>query len=252
MKKPVSLLLFLLASIFLQARDLPKIKLRTGQKYIIETVYHEDTTLVIPRNRYDKKKFEIEVVAFNEREKSYDISLVITYFLHVVQTQRDQEWKEGEVYETGTLTTYRSPLVYLNMFRVPVRFKLTENGKVSSFQPVDFGKNKTPEGFPIGIGEQDQKSLELEIGALFFDPGKTKSYWNHQMDVRSRYKIIHRDESVTEVLITMPDKAIPQVQSSYDQYHRKVIIDNATGLIIQDKLSFVWQFTDFGLLSYPL
>ncbi len=251
MKKPLTLLLLLLASVFLQARDLPKINLRTGEKYMLETVYHEDSTRAVPINRYDKKKFEIEVIAFNEREKSYDISLVITYFLHVVQIQKDQEWKEDEVYETGTLTTYRSPLVYLNMFRVPVQFKLSENGKVSSFQPVDFGKNKTPEGFPIGIGEQDQKSLKQEISALFFDPEKTRSFWDHQMDVRSRYKIIHRDESVTEVLVTKPDKAIPEVPSSYDQFHRKVIIDNATGLIVQDKLSFVWQFTDLRLLSYP-
>ncbi len=251
MKKSVTLSLFLLITIFLQAGNLPKLNLQMRKKYTIETVYYEDTTRFNPRNRYDKKKFEFEVAAFNVYEKTYDISLVITYFLHVVQTRKSQEWKEDEVYETGFPTTYRNPVVYLNMFRVPVRFKLTEDGKIISFDRVNFGINRTPEGHPIGIGDWDKKALESEISALFFNPEKIKSDWNHQMDVRSNYKIIRQDETTTEVLITEPAKHLSDSNTSYHHYHRNVIIDNATGLIIHDKLSFIWQFSDFRLLSYP-
>ncbi|MEL7588020.1 MAG: histidine kinase [Prolixibacteraceae bacterium] len=251
MKKPVILLLFLLASIFLQARDLPKLNLQMRRKYIIETVYHEDTSRVNLRTRYDKKKFEFEVVSYDLHEKTYDISLVISYFLHVAQTQKGQEWIEDEVYETGFPTTYRSPVVYLNMFRVPVGFKLTQDGKIISFERINFGSNKTPEGHMINMGEWDKKSLESEIAALFFNPHITRSDWTHQMDVRSNYKIIRQNELTTEVLITEPNEYVPDARSSFHQYHRQVFLDNATGLIIQDKLSFIWKYSNPQLLGYP-
>ena len=244
MQKPIILLFFLFTSILLRAENLPELNLQIGKKYLIETIYHEEATEGTNRTVYDKKRFEFEATDFNQKELTYDITLVLKYFMHVVQEKNYGEWSEKEVYETGGLSTYRNAIVYLNMYQVPVKFKLTKHGKIISFTTIDFGKNKSPEGFSMNMGDWDQKRFIEEISAIFFDPEKTESFWDHKMDVRANFRIIHEDETKLEIEVPNNEEINQKAseKSLYGQHQRNVLMDRTSGLILQDKLSFVWKF----------
>ena len=245
MQKILLLAFFLFAAGFLKAGDLPKLNLEIGKKYTIETIYHEDTSKTNPRREYDKKIYEFVPTGFSKNNGTYDIKLTISYYMHVRQEiSKTGAWTEKEVYETGYVTTHRNPTVYLNMFQVPVKFKITKNNKITSFDFSEYNKTKTPEGMLLSLGEWDLKSLRSEISALFFDPEKTQSFWSHEMDIRSKYRVLSENETSLEVEVDNIEKAIPKGEtgSTKEQFRRKVLIDKTTGLILEDNLSFVWNF----------
>ncbi len=235
---------FLFATGLLKAGDLPKLNLEIGKKYTIETIFHEDTSKTNPRREYDKKIFEFVPTSLN-KDGIYDINLTISYYIHVRQEiSLSGAWTEKEIYETGYVTTHRNPTVYLNMFKIPVNLKIAKNNKITSFDFSEYNKTKTPEGLPLSLGDWDQKSLQSEISALFFDPEKTHSSWSHEMDIRSKYRVISEDESSLEVEVDNNEKAVPKGEtgSNKEQFRRNILIDKSTGLILEDNLSFVWNF----------
>lgn len=245
MKKLIFLLSFLLASILLIAGDLPKLKLHIGKKYLIETIYHEDTTETNNRRLYDKKIFEFWATGYNQAERTYNIELVLKYFMHVIQKKDIKgEWTEEEVYETGYITTFRNPIVYLNMFQIRVRFKISESNRSSSFDFSEFVKYKSKEGYELSIGEWDQKDIESEISALFFDSEKTTSFWTHKMDIRSNFRIFHENGSLSVIDVRKFSESVQKKEpvSRYDRYKRNILIDKTTGLIQEDRLSFNWNY----------
>ena len=245
MQKLIFTCFFLFASSFLKAADLPKLNLEIGKKYSIETIYLQDTSKTNPRREYDKRIYEFVATGFNKNDGFYDVKIIINYFFHVVQeVNKTGAWTENEVYETGYLTTHRSPIVYMNMNHVPVYFKLTKDGKISSFDISEYNKTKNPEGSQLNLGEWDQKSILSEISALFFDAEKSHSFWSHEMDVRSNYQIINEGNSILEVEVDDIEKAKPRDgKASYkEQFRRKIIVEKSTGLIQEDNLSFIWNF----------
>lgn len=218
------------------ARDIPVLNLAPGEKYIIETVYYEDSTAGAPRNCFDKKRFEFRVTGYDEKGQTYEIELFLKYYMHVIQSRKSDEWKESEVYETGYVTSYRSPEVYLNMHQVPVRFKLHREGNTISFKNFDFGDYKTPEGLALNDWQWDKQSVIREIGALFFDIRKNSSWWRYQMDVRAGYKIIRDDGQIMEI-----DVPTPPAESSgrnLMNYRRRILLDKESGMIVEDRLYF--------------
>ena len=185
MQKLIFISFLLIVSNSLKAADLPKLNLEIGKKYSIETIYLQDTSKTNPRREYDKKIYEFVPTSFNGTEGIFEVKLMLSYFFHVVQEiNKSGVWTEKEVYETGYVTTHRSPIVYLNMFKVPVIIKIAENSKIISFDFSEYNKTKNPEGSQLNLGEWDQKSIQSEISTLFFDSQKTDSYWSHKMDVR--------------------------------------------------------------------
>jgi len=246
MHKLIFISFLLIVSNSLKAADLPKLNLEIGKKYSIETIYLQDTSKTNPRREYDKKIYEFVPTSFNKNEGSYELKMMISYFFHTVQEiNKSGVWTEKEVYETGYVTTHRNPIVYMNMFKVPVIIKITDSSKIISFDFGEYNKTKTPEGLLLNLGEWDQKSIQNEISALFFDSQKTDSYWSHKMDVRSVYRIINQSDSMVEVDVDDIEKTEPKdKKASYkEQFRRKILVDKTTGLILEDNLSFIWNFT---------
>jgi hypothetical protein len=127
----------------LKAGDLPKLNLEIGKKYCIETIHFEENPKSDSYKLFDKKQFEFEATRYNSAEKKYDITLVMKYFKHVIQEKdKKGEWVEKEVYETGYVTTFRNPIVYLNMNQIRVKFKISNENQTSSFDFTDFQKYK--------------------------------------------------------------------------------------------------------------
>jgi len=244
MQKILLLTLFLFAAGFLKAGDLPKLNLEIGKKYTIETIFHVDTSKTNPRREYDKKIYEFVATGFNKDAGTYDINLTVSYYMHVLQEiSKKGVWTEKEVYETGYVTTHRNPIVYLNMYQVPVKFKLTKEGKITLFDFSEYNKTKTPEGMLLSLGEWDQKDIEAEISILFFDTKETRIPWSRDFGLRTNYRIIKETETSLEVEVDNMEKAVPksETQSTKDLFKRKIYIDKITGLILEDKLSFTYK-----------
>ena len=156
MNRLIALILFVSLLSQLKANELPRLNLQIGKKYLIETIYLEDTSKTNNQKLYDKKQFEFEATGFDKAKETYEIKLYLKYYLHVVQERKpNKDWVEKEVYETGYKTTHQGPIVYLNMYQIPVRFNLSADNVATSFDFSDFSKYKSPEGHPLSIGDWD-------------------------------------------------------------------------------------------------
>ena len=245
MQKILLISLFFFAASFLKAGDLPKLNLEIGKKYTIETVYLEDTSKTNPRREYDKKIFEFTPTGFDKNKGIYEVKLVISYFMHVRQEINKQGvWSEKEVYETGYPSTFSRPVVFMNMHQVPVRFSLTNEGKITNFDFSDYERLKIPNGFEPHLAEGDQDEIEGEIRILFFDCKEIRMLWAHEFGLRSDYRIIKENETFVEAEVYNQEKVVPEGKytSSKEQYKRKILIDKPTGLILEEKLSYIWNF----------
>ncbi len=221
---------------FLRAGDLPKLNLEVGKKYTIETIYHEDTSKVNPHREYDKKIFEFTPTGFDKNKGIYDVKLVISYFMHVVLlTRRPGVWMEKDVYETGFPSNFSRPVVFMNKHQVPVTFKLSTEGEITSFDFSAYYNYKTLGDLAPILAEWDQKEMEVEIRGLFFKAEEIRSPRSSSVKLRSSYTIIKENENSLEVKVDAIDKT-----GSIQQFKRKVLIDKTTGLILEDQLSYVW------------
>jgi len=221
---------------FLRAGDLPKLNLEVGKKYTFETIYHEDTSKVNPRREYDKKIFEFTPTAFDKNKGIYDVKLVITYFMHVVQQiQKSGMWMETAVYETGFPSNFSRPVVFMNKHQVPVTFKLSAVGEITAFDFSAYYNYKTLGDLAPMLGEGDQKEMEVEIRGMFFFADEIRVPWYGPFKLRSNYTILKENKNSLEVKVDAIDKT-----GSIEQFKRKVLIDKTTGLILEDQLSYNW------------
>jgi hypothetical protein len=226
----------LLTASLLRAGDLPKLNLEVGKKYTIETIYHEDTSKVNPRREYDKKIFEFTPTAFDKNKGIYDVKLVITYFMHVVQLiQKSGMWMETAVYETGFTSNFSRPVVFMNKHQVPVTFKLSTEGEITAFDFSAYYNYKTLGDLAPMLGEGDQKEMEVEIRGMFFFADEIRVPWYGPFKLRSNYTIFKENENSLEVKVDAIDKT-----GSIEQFKRTVLIDKTTGLILEDQLSYNW------------
>lgn len=227
---------FLFAATFLKAGDLPKLNLEIGKKYTIETIYHEDTSKVNPHREYDKKIFEFTPTGFDKNKGIYDVKLVITYYMHVVQLiQKSGMWMETDVYETGFPSNFSRPVVFMNKHLVPVTFKLSAEGEITAFDFSAYYNYKTLGDLAPMLGEGDQKKMEVEIRGMFFYTDEIRVPWYGSFKLRSNYTIIKENENSLEVKVNAIEKT-----DSIEQFKRKVLIDKTTGLILEDQLSYNW------------
>ena len=261
MQKILLLTLFLFVASFIKAAELPRLNLEIGKKYTIETIYHEDTSKTNPRREYDKKIFEFTPTGFDKNKGIYDVKVVISYFMHVVQEIGQTEvvinliqkrskyfmykygdmpkpgvWTEKEVYETGYPSTFSRPVVFMNKNQVPVTFKMTNEGLITSFDFSAFYNYKTSaDREPNILGEWDQKEMEVEIRGMFFNADEFRAPRSGTFKLRSGYTIINENETSAEIKVDAAGKT-----GSMEQFKRKVLIDKSTGLILEDKLSYLW------------
>ena len=237
MQKILLISLFLFAASFLKAGDLPKLNLEIGKKYTIETIYHEDTSKVNPHREYDKKIFEFVPTSFNKNEGVYEVKLVISYFMHVRQEiSKPGVWTEKEVYVTGFPSTFRRSVVFMNKHQVPVTFKLTDTGQITAFDFSAYYNYKAFGDLEPNLGESDQKEMEVEIRGLFIISDEIRGPWSSIFKLHSSYAIINENETSVEVQVDALG------ETGLEQIKRKVLIDKPTGLILEEKLSYVWNF----------
>lgn len=224
------------ATSLLRAGDLPRLNLEVGKKYTFETIYHEDTSKVNPHREYDKKIFEFTPTAFDKNKGMYDVKLVITYFMHVVQQiQKSGMWMETAVYETGFPSNFSRPVVFMNKHQVPVTFKLSAEGEITAFDFSAYYNYKTLGDLAPMLGEGDQKEMEVEIRGMFFFADEIRIPWHGSFKLRSSYTITDENENSLEVKVDDNEKP-----DSIEQFKRKVVIDKTTGLILEDQLSYNW------------
>lgn len=226
----------LLTASLLRAGDLPRLNLEVGKKYTIETIYHEDTSKVNPHREYDKKIFEFTPTGFDKDKGIYDVKLVITYFMHVVQEiPQPGIWMERDVYETGYPSNFRRPVVFMNKHLVPVTFKLSKDGEITSFDFSAYYNYKKLGDLEPDLGELDQKEMEVEISGIFFKADKIRAPWFGSVKLFSGYSIINENETSVEVKVDSIRET-----NSVEQFKRTVLIDKSTGMILEDKLSYLW------------
>ena len=248
MKKVLFLSFALFVGSYLKADDHTPINPEIGRKYTVETIYHQDTSKTNPRREYDKRIYEWTATNYDPNQKSYTVKLKLSYFMHVVQEiNQTGVWQEKEVYETGYLTTYRNPLVFINRFHIPVIFRLTKEGKTTSFDFSEYGKAKEPGSLDPDLGELDQKDIEAEIGVLFEDNNST-------LDTKQTINTsFHSFFSPLPHRISWENKSGENNEVDNDQKehaYRKLVVDKSTGLILEKVLSNLRDITGKRNLTY--
>jgi len=235
MKKVLFLCFALFVGSYLKADDHTLLNPELGRKYTVETIYHLDTSKTNPRREYDKRIYEWTATNYDPKEKSYTIRLIVSYFMHVEQEiNQTGEWQEKEVFETGYLTSYRNPLVFINRYYIPVTFKLSKEGKASEFDFSEYGKTKNSGSLDPDLGELDQKDIESEIGILFEDTNSTldtKQTINtsfHGFFSTLPYRVIWQNMSGDSHLTESDNK---------EHTYRKLVVDKSSGLILEKVLS---------------
>jgi hypothetical protein len=173
MKKLLLSTLLMISFQFVKATELPMLKLEIEKTYHIETTTHIDTSEQWAYRLWDHKKWDFTPISYDEISESYKIKAVLTYYQHVIQRKFEYRgWMEEEVYETGYLGSYRSPIVYMNANLIPIYFNLTKDGTVSNIDFSEFKNYRTPEGHSLEMYKNSQGMFESHKSHQLFGASK--------------------------------------------------------------------------------
>jgi sensor histidine kinase YesM len=230
MKKLVILSALLFVTHWVFASELPKLNLEIGKTFTIETITHVDTSSQSPYRIWDEHKWKVTPLFFDLGKQVYCLKMEMTYYRHVRHEKNAvQGWQESEVYETGYLMSYRSPVVHLNASKAPVFVEIRRDGVITSFDFSEYDLAKTPEGEPLKLAQHDQSDLERYLQRLFFhNPNSDECSKNKKIEP-GEYSIIDQNE----------DKLILNVSRAKDWLGKtevmdeRIILDKKTGLIVQ-------------------
>jgi len=248
MKKVLFLCFALFVASCLKADDHSLLNPEIGRKYTVETIYHLDTSKTNPRREYDKRIYEWTAINYDLKEKSYTVKLSVSYFIHVVQEiNQTREWQEKEIFETGYLTSYRNPLVFINRSHIPITFKLSKDGKTTDFDFSEYGKTKKSGSLDPDLGELDQKDIESEIGILFAD---TNSTLDTKQTISTRFHNFFSPLPFRVIWQNMSGDSHLTDSDSKEHTYRKLVVDKSTGLILEKVLSNLRDMSGKRNLTY--
>ncbi|MFA9389809.1 MAG: histidine kinase [Prolixibacteraceae bacterium] len=244
MRTLILLLLLIIAFQFSQATELPLLNLEIGKTYHIETTTHVDTSEQWPYRLWEHKKWEFTPMTFDAKSETYKIKAVLKFYQHVIQRKFDYRgWMEEEVYETGYLGSYRSPLVYLSENEVPVYFMLNKNGYSSDFDFGAFTNFKTPEGSNLEIYADYQPQIADGIRRIFkpdvdlFILEPSKGYKN----LSSNELVKENDEQM--VFNYFPGR---DIKSPYRFLNCEVVVDKLSGLVLRNHYNYLFEHHDYS------
>lgn len=243
MKRLALPLMFVLFCSTLEASELPLLNLEIGKTYHIETTTHIDTSVQWQRRFWDYKKWEFTPTKYNQSSKTYTIKAVLAYHQHVIQQKFDYRgWMENYVYETGYLGSYRSPIVYMNHYKIPFWFNLSEEGTVNNIDFSAFKEYKTPEGHSLELYESNQTVIEEDLNMIFLPITKYIDINQCEYDKEGYYKIAIENNK------TLPLNRIhPQTFGLFSNLENcKILIDKKTGLILRNHLNYTVPQMNFS------
>lgn len=223
-------------SFLVKATELPLLNLEIGEIYRIETTTYVDTSAQWLRRYWDYRKWDFTPMSYNDDSKTYKIEAKLVYYQHVIQQKFDYRgWMENEVYETGYLEKYRSPIVYMNANLIPIYFNLSTDGEVSNIDFSEFKKYKTPEGYRLEVYENSQSMIQRSLNLIFLQFRSSDSSDDFSEKNKGGYEIVEGDKSTVSLNCTIPEE--------YFFYQKvinsDVIVDKRTGLILRNHINYL-------------
>lgn len=216
--------------------EFPILNLEIGKSFTIETITHIDTSSQSPYRIWDEQKWKVTPLFFDLEKQVYHLKIEMTYYRHLKHEKNEvRGWQESEVYETGYLMSYRSPVVYLNSSKAPVFVEIQRNGVITSFDFSEYNLSKTPDGEPLKLAPFDQSDLEKYLQRLFFHNPSSDECSKNKIVEPGKYSILSEDEDYMTLNVIRDKDRLWRIEV----VDEKIVLNKKTGLIVQKQKNYL-------------
>ena len=149
--------------------EIPQLNFDIGKIYKVSTVTYSDSSATHQMMEYEKCIFNITPLAYDNKEQTYQLAVVLDYYKYVFQKKHYIDgWIEEKAYETGFPCKYVSAFTNLNRNKVKMYIDVSKSGKLLSADLSDYNNYKTNEGLQLELYYYDESTIKDRLADLFF------------------------------------------------------------------------------------